>query len=124
MINGNQHTVTWHVDDLKSSHVDPKVNDQFLSWLKMKYASDKIGEIKAIRGKKHDYLSMTLDFTTPEVLKVNMMSYVKKMIEEFPENLSGKSKCPWNFHLLEIDFHSMGILISHSGFLGILQSSS
>ena len=28
--NGKQHTVTWHVDDLKSSHVDPKVNDVFL----------------------------------------------------------------------------------------------
>jgi hypothetical protein len=24
MVNGKQHTVTWHVDDLKSSHVDPR----------------------------------------------------------------------------------------------------
>jgi hypothetical protein len=32
-IKGKQHTVTWHaVDDLKSSHVDPKVNDDFLKW--------------------------------------------------------------------------------------------
>ena len=106
MINGNQHTVTWHVDDLKSSHVDPKVNDQFLSWLKMKYASDKIGKIKAIQGKKHDYLAMTLDFTTPGVLKVDMTSYVKKMIEEFPENLSGKSKCPWSENLFQVDENS------------------
>jgi type I restriction-modification system DNA methylase subunit len=29
MINGEQQTVMWHVDDLKSSHVDPKVNDNF-----------------------------------------------------------------------------------------------
>jgi hypothetical protein len=31
VINGKQHTVTWHIDDLKSSHIDPKVNDEFLS---------------------------------------------------------------------------------------------
>ena len=31
MINGNQHTVIWHVDDLKASHVDPKVNDNFIT---------------------------------------------------------------------------------------------
>ena len=34
IVNGKQHTVTWHIDDLKSSHVDPKVNDEFLEWLK------------------------------------------------------------------------------------------
>ena len=29
-INDKQHTVQFHVDDLLSSHVDPKVNDEFL----------------------------------------------------------------------------------------------
>ena len=66
MINGKQHTVTWHVDDLKSSHVDPKVNDEFLEWLKHKYASDNIGEVKAVRGTRHDYLAMILDFSFQE----------------------------------------------------------
>ena len=27
IINGSQHTVTWHVDDLKSSHKNPRIND-------------------------------------------------------------------------------------------------
>ena len=30
MVRGHQHTVTWHVDDIKSSHVDHKVKDEFL----------------------------------------------------------------------------------------------
>jgi hypothetical protein len=72
VVNNKQHTVTWHVDNLKSSHINPKVNDKFLSWLKTKYASDKIGEIKAVRGHKHNYLAMTLDFTIPGVLQVDM----------------------------------------------------
>ena len=37
MVNGNQHTVRFHVDDLLSSHVDPKVNDKFAKWLEKMY---------------------------------------------------------------------------------------
>jgi hypothetical protein len=62
--------------------------------LKTKYANDKIGEIKAVCGKKHDYLAMTLDFITPGVLKIDMTTYVKKMLKDFPEDLNGKTKCP------------------------------
>ena len=51
--------------------MNPKVNNKLLAWLKTKHASDNIGEIKALRGKKHDYLAMTLDFKTPGVLKVS-----------------------------------------------------
>ena len=33
IINGKQHTVTWHVDDLKISHMYPKVNKEFIKWI-------------------------------------------------------------------------------------------
>jgi hypothetical protein len=83
--------VTWHVDDLKLSHIDPKVNDKFLKWLKKKYTSNKIGEIKTMQGNKHDYFAMTLHFLTPGVFKVDMASYVGKMLQEFPLKFKGKS---------------------------------
>jgi len=51
IVNGKQHTITWHVDDLKSSHVNPTINDEFLHWLNAMYASDEIGEVKAVQGK-------------------------------------------------------------------------
>jgi hypothetical protein len=54
MVNGNQHTVTWHVNDLKSSLIDSKVNDKFLLWLEEVYAYNKIGEVKAVCGHHHD----------------------------------------------------------------------
>jgi hypothetical protein len=69
------------VDDVKSSHVDKHVNDEFLHWLKAMYASDGIGEVKATTGLKHDNLGMTLDYTLPGTLKVDMTQYVKVMIE-------------------------------------------
>jgi hypothetical protein len=103
IIKGKQHTVSWHVDDLKSSKIDSKVNNKFLAWSKTKYANDKIGEIKAVCGMKHDYLAMMLDFTTPGVLKLNMTLYVKKMLQAFPIKFNGNIKCPWNKNLLKVD---------------------
>jgi hypothetical protein len=79
IVNGKQHTVTSHVDDLKSSHVDPKVNTEFLQWLESKYGDPKLARVKAVRGKKHNYLAMNLDYSIPGKLKVDMVNYVKKM---------------------------------------------
>jgi hypothetical protein len=84
MVDGHQHTITWHVDDVKSSHVDKKMNDDFLHWLKAMYASDGIGELKVTRGLRHNYLAMTLDYTVPGTLKLDMTTYVAKMVEDFP----------------------------------------
>ena len=34
MVNGEQLTIYWHVDNLKSSHINPKVNYKLLQWIK------------------------------------------------------------------------------------------
>jgi hypothetical protein len=105
MVNGKQQTITWHVDDLKSSHVDPKVNDDFLKWLEMTYGDPKIGQVKAIRGKRHDYLAMNLDYNIPGVVKIDMVDYVKGMIEDFPEEVQ-RTSSPWNSNLFKVDTKS------------------
>jgi Reverse transcriptase (RNA-dependent DNA polymerase) len=105
VINNKQHTVTWHVDDLKSSHVDPKVNDEFLKWLNAKYGDPKVAPVKATRGQIHDYLAMKLDFTKRGKLIVDMSDYVKSMVKEFPEELC-KSNYPWNENLFKVDTNS------------------
>ena len=55
IIDGRQHTVSWHVDDLKFSHKKPSVNDKFVKWI------CTIEEVKVTGGKIHDYLGMTLN---------------------------------------------------------------
>ena len=82
----NQQTIRFHVDDLMSSHVDPTVNDEFLKWCNDKYGS--YGEVKATKGPVHDYLGMTVDFSEPGIVKIDMIDYVTKMCEEFPVDLS------------------------------------
>jgi hypothetical protein len=88
---------------LKSSHIDSTVNDEFLKWLQKVYASDEIGEVKAVQGHCHDYLAMILNFLIPGVLQVDMTPDVRSMIDEFPEKLSGKTKGPWNENLFKVN---------------------
>ena len=96
MINGKQHTIAWHVDDLKISHVDSKVNDDFVKWVDELYGDDEIGRVKAVRGKKHDYLGMILDFTTKGKVHIDMKYYVANMIEQFKHTVEPKYKTSAN----------------------------
>jgi hypothetical protein len=80
-----QFTITWHVDDLKLSHVDVKVVDEMISWLKSIYGED----MRVSRGKKHDYLGMDLDYSVPGEVRVTMVDYLKRVITEFPEVTTG-----------------------------------
>ena len=101
---GTQQTVTWHVDDLKSSHKSSKVNDEFHKWLEGTYASDAIGKVKVVRGKCHVYLGMVLDFSIPGKVQVDMVDYTKNMVEDFPKELSTENVTyPWNDNLFKID---------------------
>ena len=43
MIEGSQQTICWHVDDVKSSHISKKVQDEFENWLIDKYDCDMKG---------------------------------------------------------------------------------
>ena len=81
MVNGNQQTIRFHVDDLMSSHKDPKVNDEFLKWLNDMYGN--LGKVKEVRGDVHRYLGMKFVFGEGKV-KIDMTNYVKRMLEEFP----------------------------------------
>ena len=51
-----------NVDDLKISHKDSTVIDKFIASLHAKYRN--MGTMTVRRGKIHDYLGMTLDFSS------------------------------------------------------------
>ena len=72
MANCKPHTVTFHVDDLKCSHVCKKVNNSFIKWLDAKHGDNEIGRAKAIRSKHHDCLGMKPCFSPKGKLKVDM----------------------------------------------------
>ena len=86
MVDGKQQTVVWHVDDCKLSHVDPKANDAFIEVLRDEYESifeDGSGKMTVSRGKKHTYLGMDLDYTTPGQVSISMPGYIQEILDVF-----------------------------------------
>jgi hypothetical protein len=105
-INGKQCTVVWHVDDLKISHVDPHVVTTVLGLLDGRYGQEIVGGKRAPltvnRGKVHDYLGMTLDFSEDGVVKIDMQDYVKKVLGEMPEDMDGTATSPAAQYLFQV----------------------
>eukprot|EP00957_Ditylum_brightwellii_P122054 9308486-Ditylum_brightwellii.AAC.1 len=51
-MDNEQQTVTWHMDDVKCSHMDPKVNETFHVWCEQKYGSEGSSHV-TVGGGKH-----------------------------------------------------------------------
>ena len=100
-MDGHQQTVTWHVDDVKVSHISPHVNDDFYKWCKNKYGNKENGHVKVKRGKIHEYLAMNLDYTVSSKFILDMRNYVKEIVELYPFNHNSNVTCPWNGMLFE-----------------------
>ena len=89
------------MDDLKISHMDSKVVDDFVGWVQETYGS--IGKVKVNRGKVHNYLGMKLNYTKPGQVSIDMKAYVWAMVAAFPLNgLKGKVASPWNENLFKV----------------------
>ncbi len=62
---GKQMIICFHVDGCKILHLDPKVDNYTIAWLRDEYESvftNGSGMMKVSQGKVHKYLGMTLDF--------------------------------------------------------------
>jgi hypothetical protein len=101
MINGKQCTVLWHVDDLKISHVDPAVVTNVLNHLDQEFGNE--APLTVTRGKVHDYLGMTIDYSTKGKVKFIMTDYITEMLDESPDDMGGESPTPAGDHLFTIN---------------------
>ena len=54
------------------------------------------------RGKIHDYLGMIFDFSEKGKVSVNMIEYIKNIINDFPEEIVGIKTSPAADHLFDI----------------------
>ena len=98
-INGLQCTIVWHVDDLKISHQDTTVVNEVIASLRAEHG--KIGKMTVRRGKKHDYLGMTLDFSNEGKFIVDMEEYLDEILSELPEDMNGVATTPAVDHLFK-----------------------
>ena len=60
----NTLTILFCVDELKASHNNTKVVYNYKQWIKFMYGYSNIVKVKSVIGKFHEYLSITLYYTT------------------------------------------------------------
>ena len=83
-IKGKQMTFCFHVGDNKNLHVNMKVVDYTIDWLREEYESvftDGSGKMKVAQGTVHTYLGMKFDFSTPKIVKINMLKYIDEIVK-------------------------------------------
>ncbi|MDA3875508.1 MAG: reverse transcriptase domain-containing protein [Halothiobacillus sp.] len=103
-IDGSQCTVLWHVDDLKLSHKSQDVLDDLIDRLNQKYGQET--PVTVQKGKVHEYLGMTIDFSIPGKVQFRMNDYVDRMLVEAPDDMTGSAVTPAAAHLFRVNTNS------------------
>jgi hypothetical protein len=101
MINEYQCTILWHVDDLKISHIDAEVVTSIIRLLESEFGKE--APLTQTRGKVHDYLGMTIDYSIPGKVKFTMIDYVKSMLDELPADMEGTVPTQASSYLFEVN---------------------
>ena len=78
MINGEQCTILWYVDDNKISHKDPKVVTEVIDIMQGHF-----GELTVTRGKVHRFLGMNITITEDKKLKIDMKEHLQEAIDMY-----------------------------------------
>ena len=104
MINGKQCTICWHVDDLKLSHVEQDVLETIYDAINERYGKEE--PVPVTRGKVHNYLGMTLDYTEKGKVKIIMTDYIDETLAELPPDMDGEALTPAAAHLFDTDQNS------------------
>ena len=68
------------------SHVDLKDFTKFMELLGGIYK-----DLSNKRGKVNEYLGMTIDLQTPGEMRITMVDYLKVVLEDFLEVITGRS---------------------------------
>jgi hypothetical protein len=100
-INGSQCTILWHVDDLKISHVDAEIVTIIIDMLEKEFGKE--APLTKTRGKIHEYLGMTIDFTESRKVRFSMIDYIKNMLDALPEDMNGEAPTPAPLHLFDVN---------------------
>jgi hypothetical protein len=83
MIEGEQMTIWFHVDNCKLRHWKTRFMDSMIEYLRQEYESifeDWYGSMTVSRGKTLKYLGMTLEYTVRGQVKITMFDYVDDIL--------------------------------------------
>ena len=85
IVNGEQLTTVWHVENCKISHKDKAVVSDTIRKLEERFGKES--SITVTRGPVHDYLGMTIDYSTKGEVKFYMYNYLEQVLSEVDHSL-------------------------------------
>ena len=105
MINVKQITVRFHVDDLKVSHKDQAVLEDFLTNMRGEFGQED--ELTENKGFVHEYLVIKIAYSILLKVVFTMFDYLEDVIVEADKDLK-KSRLYYlgNGSLMEVDYNS------------------
>ena len=86
MVFGEQVTVQFYVDDLKVSHQDQAVLDDFLDELRSEFRQED--ELTENKGLVHKYLGITINYSIPGKVVFTLFNYLEDVIIEAAKDLT------------------------------------
>ncbi len=98
MVNGTQMTIRWHIDDLMISHLSQDGIMKVVQQIKDIYGEN----LAETSGTVHDYLGMTFDYSFTKEVRINMLDYLRNVIQEFPEEITRVCATPANDYLFKV----------------------
>ena len=103
MVNGNQLTVLFHVDDLKASHMEQSVLDELVQDLNNKFQTKK-KKLSETKGNIHDYLGLTISYQEKHQVIFTMYDFLEDILEDAPEDMNGtNARTPAKSNLFTVD---------------------
>jgi Reverse transcriptase (RNA-dependent DNA polymerase) len=99
VIDGQQCTIIWHVDDLMLTHVSQEVLDHIVSELSGKFGRED--PLSVHTGDIHEYLGMSIDFSKKGKVIFRMTDYIQNMLDELPNDFDGTAATPATSHLFK-----------------------
>ena len=104
MVNGEQKTVRFHVDNLKVSHKVQVVLKDFLTNLRNEFGQEE--KLTENKGLVHEYLDIAIDYSIPYKVLFTVFDYLEDIIVEEDKDL--KNSCsyyPRNDSLMKVDYN-------------------
>jgi hypothetical protein len=97
-VNGSQMTIRWHVDDLMISHTNQDDGMEVMHNINDIYGENLAEKVETM----HDYLGMMFNYSFNDVVRINMIQYISKVIKEFSEEITEMYATPAADHLYKI----------------------
>ncbi len=95
MLNGQQLSICWHVNNIFISHKDHQVVSDIIQWLLTWYKT-------ATCGSAHDHLGMNIGFSNPSNVSFDMIPYITQILNKFPELITEVASTLEAYHLFKI----------------------